>query len=275
MSHFTDCNGHLQAYECDVHADRQVRRMKGIAVVSHTQAQKNQLREFLSKDLKHVVLVRVADDTNVWIQGTLGEEKSKAKAKRVASALGVCQRIAVREVLNVQDGRTLCKEASINVPYQVLPQANAATIRDRLQKWSLLSSAGCSVHLGGDSVLSELKRIPMKVIISCVDSLQANMTVLGAEQHAWEQKRQAGDRLASTTAEINIPCFQHQCCLAKKPGILAVEGLASGLVRMAHCMRASTFSQRFEKFRSHLEGRVERRCVPSLSPQMLQVPGPS
>ena len=247
--------------------------MKGIAVVSHTQAQQKQLREFLRKELKHMILVRVADDTNVWVQGTLGEKESSAKAKRVASALGVCQRVAIREVLSVQGGRSLLKEASINVPYQVLPQANAATIRDRLQKWSQLSSAGCSVHLGGDSVLSELTRVPMKVIISCVDSLQANMTVLGAEQHAWEQKRQAGDHLALGTAELNIACFQHQCCLAKKPGILAVEGLASGLVRMAHCMRASTFSQRFEKFRSSLESRIERRCVPCLSRQMLQVPG--
>ena len=97
-----------------------------------------------------------------------------------------------------------------------------------------------------------------------MDSLQANMTLLAAEQTDWEEKRSSQDPLALGTAELNVACYQHQACLAKRPAILAVEGLASGLVRMAHCMRSSTFATFFEKFFQELEQNLERRQVPVL-----------
>ncbi len=143
-------------------SDRQNKRFRALGVLSHVQAQRAQLDRFLQCGFRHLILVRVADDTNIWIQGTNNskEDASKlTKAKKMVSVLGMCQSMAARP-----SGQAPLKFVSIHAPSQVLPQANAYTIRHRLQKWSVLSSAGSGRHL---QVEDTLQQIPIKVIISC------------------------------------------------------------------------------------------------------------
>lgn len=143
-------------------SDRQAKRFRAIGVLSHVQAQRAELSNFLQSGMRHLILVRVADDTNIWIQGTNNSEEDaskKTKAKKMVSVLGMCQSLAARRSDHVP-----LQFVTIHAPSQVLPQANAFTIRHRLQKWSVLSSAGSGKHI---QVEDALQQIPIKVIISC------------------------------------------------------------------------------------------------------------
>ena len=65
FSYFEDEQGNLQGYSTTSRVDSQVFRAKSIGVLSHLQAQKNALLEWLGNQAKsHVILTRVCDDTN-------------------------------------------------------------------------------------------------------------------------------------------------------------------------------------------------------------------
>ncbi len=93
-----------------------------------------------------------------------------------------------------------------------------------------------------------------------MDSLHANWLLLAAEHQDFAAQRLAAeDCLAQSIAELNIPCMHHQACLAKKPPLLAIPGLTSGLVRMCHCMRSPAFLRRYEEFIGTVS--IDRRMV--------------
>ena len=75
------------------------------------------------------------------------------------------------------------------------------------------------------------------------DALPANRCCIAKEALDWSIKRLAKDRNACSAAELSIDCLHHQASLAKKPGILSLPGLASGLVRMGRAMRTTKFQQ--------------------------------
>jgi hypothetical protein len=56
----------------------------------------------------------------------------------------------------------------------------------------------------------------------------------------------------------------HQAALGKKPGLLSVPGLCSGLVRMAHSVKTSSFQQRFHAGIDRVVERAQRKQVPVL-----------
>ena len=65
FSYFEDEYGNLQGYSTTSRVDSQVFRAKAVGVLSHVQAQKDALLEWLGKQAKsHVILTRICDDTN-------------------------------------------------------------------------------------------------------------------------------------------------------------------------------------------------------------------
>ena len=85
-----------------------------------------------------------------------------------------------------------------------------------------------------------------------LDSLSANKSLAAAEQHKWSELREAGDPLAQGLVTLYVWCLHHQACLGKKPALLRIPGLCSGLVRMCHSFRSAKFRTDFlellEKF---------------------------
>ncbi len=92
------------------------------------------------------------------------------------------------------------------------------------------------------------------------DSLPTNIAVAALEQKAFL------DRHLETTGMTLLHCFcmHHQCCLIKKPLILKLPGLATGLVRMAHAAQSSLFLQRLDKALDVVAAHVVRHQVISL-----------
>ena len=64
------------------------------------------------------------------------------------------------------------------------------------------------------------------------DALPANDCVNAMEESEIARLRIAGDPTVKYLARMSIHCLQHQACLSKKPGLLMIPGLCSGLVRM-------------------------------------------
>ena len=126
-------------------------------------------------EVEHLVYVRIADDTNIWAQGqnrkgesnfqtegkTMGRSQKGTGAKKVVQVLGIVQRLALR-----MPGQEYCV-CQVHAPSQVLPQANAYTIRNRIHEWSVLSAAGCSPHMGGQALAGLLQKIGLKIIVTC------------------------------------------------------------------------------------------------------------
>lgn len=65
FSYFEDERGNLQGYSTTSRCDSQVFRAKSVGVLSHLQAQKTALLDWLGNQAKsHVILTRICDDTN-------------------------------------------------------------------------------------------------------------------------------------------------------------------------------------------------------------------
>ena len=96
------------------------------------------------------------------------------------------------------------------------------------------------------------------------DSLPANHWCQAAELQAWKEKIESGDCNARTTFHISVNCLHHTACLAKKPGLLSVEGACSNFVRLARAMKSTRFQERFSKACETLARTMKRRVVPCL-----------
>ncbi len=85
-----------------------------------------------------------------------------------------------------------------------------------------------------------------------------------AEQHDWAIRRAADDRMAVGLVQLNIFCLHHQACLGKKPALLGIPGLCSGLVRMTHSFRSSRFRDDFYETLDVFAGSIRQVKVLSL-----------
>ncbi len=84
--------------------------------------------------------------------------------------LGMLQHISVHRVGATFNNRDRLPEMiQLHQPAQVLPKGNAATIRNRLAKWTPLCSSGPSQHFGGLELELCLRDVPLKaqVLPSC------------------------------------------------------------------------------------------------------------
>ena len=96
----------------------------------------------------------IHDDTSVWLAQEKNElkadkpegaheddSKKKAGRKKTQSLLGLLQRVFLRRTGD--DGQPFGETVELHAPAQLLPKANAYTVRDRLLKWAVYSSSGC------------------------------------------------------------------------------------------------------------------------------------
>ena len=89
-----------------------------------------------------IILAQEKSESLFTQSGEVSKELSKKGSAKKQSLLGVIQRVAVRRT-TASSGKP-CQTVQVHVPAQVLPKANAATVRDRLLTWSVYSSSGCS-----------------------------------------------------------------------------------------------------------------------------------
>ena len=65
------------------------------------------------------------------------------------------------------------------------------------------------------------------------------------EERAWAERRQNGDAQAKLVAKLINNCLHHQASLAKKPSLLQIPKLCSGLVRMCILLAVNGTSYKF------------------------------
>lgn len=128
-------------------------------------------------------VILVADDTAVWVNNTAekvtvkengnsGDEgngddnvnirkKEQVGMKRTSPLLGMLQQICLKR----SDGTIDC--VSLHSPSQLLPRQNAGTILNRIRRWALYSSSGCSEWLGGEELYELFRKVPLKMLIWC------------------------------------------------------------------------------------------------------------
>jgi hypothetical protein len=108
--------------------------------------------------------------------------------------------------------------ASLHSPGQVLPQANWATIRNRLQRWLLFSSVGVGPcrDTPQREVNEALELVAQKVIIFSRDALPANTAVIAREQQVWalQNAMNWASGVLSHVFSVSIDCMHHQGSLA-------------------------------------------------------------
>ena len=118
------------------------------------------------------------------------------------------------------------------MPGQVLPCANTATVSDRVRKWSCFCSSGSSKFLGGEELAAAASKAPLQIHVHVTDALTVNVCLHAMEERSWRERRSRGEADAKSVARLVNFCLHHQASLSKKPSLLAIPGLCSGLVRM-------------------------------------------
>ena len=288
MGFFEEEDGNAACFQLLRQAERNLEAIKERGVVSHFIAQRKALLSWLvARTPRHAVIVRIFDDTNVWVHpqkhvsGDGGDEHEKehdeatqaaqdaseavpgskekltvgrAGKRKVSPLLGMIQRIFLRLPPSLSAERQRIDMAQIHVPAQVLPKANTQKLYSRLQRWSVLSLEKQSPQMGGGETQTAWSSVPFKILATCLsaaftflvgcrrfqfhvtpvvhvrahcclgtDSLPANHCCAALDQQAF--KKSTDTKLAL----INFYCAHHQACLAKKPVILAADGVASGV----------------------------------------------
>jgi hypothetical protein len=156
--------GEMLSYNFTSDLSKQFKRVRALGLCSHLEAQEDALlRWFQASASDHAIIIRIADDTNMWIQSRkpdtknmLGQAQGQegqiaqtdvSSVKKTAQVLGLIERVALRRT---HQGQPFMMDiVQVHSPNQVLPQANAYTILSRMQKWCSLSSAGSSSFFGG------------------------------------------------------------------------------------------------------------------------------
>lgn len=121
----------------------------------------------------------------------------------------------------------------LHAPGQILPRANTATVTDRMRKWACWSSVGASQFLGGTELEVAFTSVPLRVHVMITDALTANNAMNALEEVAFGcLQREQWRPQAQYHARLTQFCVHHQAALAKRPALLSIPALCSGLVRM-------------------------------------------
>ena len=154
FGHFEAENGQTLGFQSIHRGDSQLQRIKERGVVSHFLAQRSALLDWLSRpSLRHAVVVRIYDDTNVWTvpqkrtqeaepemddhagghAAGAGADNRKSSVgrlgkRKVSPLMGMIQRVFVR---SQADGclHDRLQYAQIHAPAQILPKAYHFVIR--------------------------------------------------------------------------------------------------------------------------------------------------
>ncbi|CAE7779688.1 unnamed protein product, partial [Symbiodinium sp. CCMP2456] len=176
------------------------------------------------------------DDTNVFLNqdaadaGLAAEQgkKSKRGSLKRQSLMGMVQRVFVRRDEDV------CK-----------PDASGETVQIHVPRgWGELACG--------------------RFFKLCTDACPANFMHIAAEHHGWNQLRASHDLNACGTMNLEVNCLHHQACLARRPIILYIDGLAASTVRLAKAMRGSKFQQSIEDGIGILVNKMDRIEVAEL-----------
>ena len=105
-------------------------------------AQRSQLVQWLERrDGAHAIVVKILDDTNVWVDPSLkkesptcaeqddaGDNRCVKKRSKVAPMLGMIQRVSVRE-----KGAQCAETIQLHAPSQILPKARFKAQEDNIR----------------------------------------------------------------------------------------------------------------------------------------------
>ena len=247
-------DGHWVCHGVEKQQGAVINQRQSRGVLSHVQGQETALVQILGEHKwKHLILQAVYDDVSTWVKtktatalGLQFVRKSSLDRLSVATLLGLLQDIFLR----TPNGGTL-HHISINCPGQLLPQANIATMRDRLCSWLLFSSRGVGSKLiehqdANARIQNLLRAIPLTILLHTKDALCVNNGVVAAEQQLiFEHERSLSATEPGHVAMLSIVCAHHTASLAKRAAILDIPGVATALVKGSHVMQSDAFRRRY------------------------------
>ena len=232
---------------------KQSRRNIVRGVVSHHDAQADDISRFLDRSDSFIIVSAIIDDTNVWTHVERDEDLAiilsrRPKKKRTQRGRNVC----VPALSHLQTALSYEKDALnlgprgliIEAPIIPLPSGNWATIHNRFCDWSLLSGHGCGPLLShtDDSRHGELKdklvSIPHAVMVICKDALVCNHNLVAEQERSFKELNDihAIAGVAHRRHVLPIECQSHQSCLSAKPAVEDEPGFATFLTRIGHLL---------------------------------------
>ena len=126
-------------------------------------------------------------------------------------------------------------------PSIVLPVPNTSTIRNRMGRWSVVSSTGPGRLIDPHgSVRPALQEVPWPLCVMVMDNLQLNQCILCLEERSLDLKPCDRHPPASVPDDLTIwgvRCCAHSCVLCMK-SILEKATAPSQLVRMANILES-------------------------------------
>ena len=138
--------------------------------------------------------------------------------------------------------------AKIITPAQVLPHANAATIRDRWAQWSALTARGVGKCLMGsvEGIQEAVSSTPWKQIFFVRDNLVVNDCILCLEEESAASAARwmsAANRDTEQTCILSMSCLAHSAVLGMKPIMESLDRLPSMLVKLSHVLESGRMHQ--------------------------------
>ena len=220
------------------------------------------------RSLQCIWATNIFDDASLWIQkpDAPPEGFSPAFAKRIKKyadlkGQNVCvsvlnnQEHIFRQLSRIDEVSDSCGYAcafEVQSPARVLPQANSATVRDRLRQWSVLvpGGAGKMVSAGDDSLTDATRNTVWPTLFTCKDNLVVNDCVTFMEENVITASRR--HPAAHTTDKdftlMPITCCGHNAVLSTKPIVKdGCRGLAAVLVKLGHVLGSQKAARDFAK----------------------------
>lgn len=197
------------------------------ACVSYFDAQARALgQQLASHPVRHVINVTTMDDASHHIT-----DRADA-AEEVITVLASRQRLVVRY-------RAECSrepmQVQLQVPVAFVKKANAASLHAALVARMAVSAGGAG-RLWNDALLRDkLQDTELVCVVYISDAAAANKAIIARELEACRQSVRHTVPLV-----LHVCCMHHQAALAKKPLVLAIEGLAANLVRLAHLVETAS-----------------------------------
>lgn len=255
-----DGEAHRVMHSKQVH--QSLSRLSGRGCVSYLFAQGAKIKHaVLSSNARYLHYCFAFDDVSIYagqarkeVELQLGYDReaqiqlakqSKKARKVVVTCLGIQQDVS----LVSSAGNVDVQNWQLQTPAVIMPQQNCGTILCNIRRWLLPIHRGfaeTSRLMGGLCRMYETFSVIDTITVHVVkDALPTNGAVL--KHLAAELSLETSSRMSSGKhlRLLVDDCAQHQSALVSKPGIHALTGHASALVRMGNLFGAYSFTERF------------------------------
>ena len=251
-------DGSITSLPLHQHLRSQLTRFVNYGVTSHIESSRTALPKFLKqKPSLSIIGSYIFDDTDVWLAaepasggrdqavaahgGPTNKKGAKKGEKRVRRTM-----LGLKVFVHLRRADLTDEQIELFCPGQVLKKANWSTIRHRMAHWCPFTSLGLGGNWDSPQMREALLQIPVKVALLTTDALSANHALVASFEAKQREMLERDDTLSKTLLMLAIDCMHHQCCLAKRPTVLA-SGASAGLVRLGHLAESANFRMLFRE----------------------------